>query len=370
MKFVDELTNKEEAVILRCDFNVSILNGKIIDNTKIKASIKTIDYLISLNKKIIILSHLNKIKDENDLKTHTLKPIAKELSFLINRPIHFFDNCYGEELKDKIKTLSNDSVILLENTRHMDFYNNLESNNDPILSDYWASLGDVFVFDAFATSHRIHASTTGISLKLPTYFGFLVKEELEELNTLLENQESPFTIFMGGSKIETKLPVIKKLLPICDYMLFGGGILNSFLKSTGYDIKDSLSTKDENIIKELKELIKLNKEKIMMTNKVLFSDNKIMDINVMDYKQVILNSKTIFVNGTPGVYEDDLFSQGTKDLFSLLDQTDAKVILGGGDILSASKLFLHEKSFNYYSTGGGATLSYLTNKKMIFFKKH
>lgn len=369
MKHINQLDNSFETVILRCDFNVPIKEGNVLNNYKILKSLKTISFLLEKNKKIIILSHLKEIKNQNDLNENTLEPIAKELSDLLKKEVYFFNKCFGEKLKEEIAKITTSSVILLENTRSMNYYGSKETNNDLELSKYWASLGSKFVFDAFAVSHRIHASTSGISSILPTYYGFLVEEELFNLNKLLNPEKRPFTIFMGGSKVESKLEFIEKILPICDYLLLGGGILNSFLKAKGVDVGKSIATNDEKTLNNLKNLLNKYEKKIIISEDYITKDNKILDLDIKSYQNIINNSEIIFANGTVGYYEDNLFEKGTIQLLEMLKNTKAHVIIGGGDIITASSKFLYDKDYDFYSTGGGATLSYLTEKTMIFNSK-
>ena len=368
-KYIDETTVSNKNIILRLDLNVPIIDGIISDDFRIVSSTKTINYLIEKNAKVIILSHLGKVKEENDLTKNSLKAVAKKLSEILNRKVYFFDKCYSSELKAKIDDIKYGEVILLENTRHMDYPDNLESNCDDKLSKYWASLGDVFVFDAFGASHRKHASTTGISKYLPTYLGFLMQEELTKLDKLINIDKRPFTVFMGGAKVESKLPIIRSLLPRTDYLLLGGGILNSFLKAKGVNIHDSLATDEEEVLNELKNLLSKYSDKIILTEKIIMKNNKIIDISIDDYLKYLNESKIIFVNGTPGVFEDKDGVEGTKSLFEKLKLLKADILIGGGDTVSYLKLSNNKNTYYHVSTGGGATLSYVATNKLLFLEK-
>ncbi len=222
---------KIKRVVLRLDFNVPVENGVIKDNSKIVKSLKTINYLLENNCKVIILSHFGRIKSEEDKLKNSLKVVGKELANLLKRDVKFLDNCYGDKVKNIVDESSLGEVILLENTRFMDVPTKKESGNDLELAKYWASLGDVYINDAFGSMHRAHASTAGIAKFLPHTIGFLVMDELEHLNILISGTPHPFTVFMGGAKVDDKLPIIKSLIDRCDYLLLGGGIANSFLKS-------------------------------------------------------------------------------------------------------------------------------------------
>ena len=212
MKYIDEVEIKQKKVIVRCDFNVPIENGNITDNAKIKKSIKTIKYLLDNNNSIILLSHLGRIKTRADKVNNTLQPVAKELSKLLSLEVKFINEPVGMEVLNSVNKMQFGEVILLENTRFCDYPEKLESHNDLNLAKYWSVLADVFVVDAFASLHRNHSSVAGISKFVPTYYGLLVKEEILNLNPLIENIQRPFTVFMGGAKVDDKLIYIKNLL--------------------------------------------------------------------------------------------------------------------------------------------------------------
>lgn len=371
MKRIEEIDVLNKRIILRCDFNVPINNNIIEDDTRIQKSLKTINYLLENNCKVIILSHLNRIKSEEDKLNNSLLPVAKHLSELLNKEVTFVNNCYGERVKEIVDSKPLGSVILLENTRFMDYPNKLESENNLQLAMFWSSLGDIFINDAFGTLHRVHASTAGIAKYLPNCIGFLVEEEIDNLNKLINVQERPYTIFMGGAKIEDKLPIIESLLPKCDYLLVGGGIANSFLKAQGKDIGLSLATDNEELLAKLKTLLNTYQEKIIMPTDFVIDNNKILDVGnntLENYQDIISDSKLIFMNGTPGLFEEDKYAFGTQKLFLLLKESNAYVILGGGDTLNAAKKFGYGKSFAFYSSGGGATLEYIANGTLNVFK--
>ena len=246
----------------------------------------------------------------------------------------------------------------------MDVPTKKESGNDLELAKYFASLGDVYINDAFGSMHRAHASTAGIAKFLPHAIGFLVIDELNHLNVLVHGTPHPFTVFMGGAKVDDKLPIIKSLIDRCDYLLLGGGIANSFLKAKGADIGNSLATSDANVLDELRELMDKNKGKIVLPVDFTIDDGVIYDLGnkTIDlYKKYIDNSKIIFVNGTCGKFEDERFTEGTENLFKALANTTGKVIIGGGDTASACSKFGFDNKFYYVSSGGGATLEYIAD---------
>ena len=381
-----DLENKK--VVLRCDLNVPIENGTILDDNKIVASLDTIKYLIDKNCKIIILSHLGKIKTKSDLKKYTLKPVAEKLLHLIraipeyhNLRVVFSNRTRSEALKEKVDALQSKDILIIENTRFEDLPSGYESNCDDELAKFWASLGDVFVNDAFASSHRLHASTAGIAKYIPSCIGLLMQKEIEALDKYIMNPEHPFTVIVGGAKLEDKINIIKNLLPKCDHLLLTGGIANTFLKALNINIGFSLYCEDEKILEDVKKMLFNYKEKIVLPFDAIVgssydndyisykainqidSNEIIYDLGsktILKYKKVVNESKTIFVNGTVGKYEDERFSNGTKELLDLLTKSGANVIVGGGDATAAVHKFKKEQGMSYICTGGGASLEYIT----------
>lgn len=364
MKTIKDIDLKNKKVVIRVDYNVPIENGVIKDSSKIKKSLRSINYLLENNCRVVILSHFGRIKSEEDKIKNSLKVVAKELANLLGKNVKFLDNCYGDKVKNIVDNCGLGEVILLENTRFMDIYDKKESGNDLALAEYWASLGEVYINDAFGSMHRAHASTAGIAKFLPHAIGFLVMDELEHLNILIHNTPHPFTVFMGGAKVDDKLPIIKSLIERCDYLLVGGGIANSFLKAKGADIGNSIATSDEGIINELKKLMEDYKGKIVLPIDFTIDDGIIYDVgnkSIEVYKKYIDKSEIIFVNGTCGKFEDERFMEGTSNLFKTLKESGKKVIVGGGDTASACIKFGFKDSFDFISSGGGATLEYIAD---------
>ena len=221
MKTIKDIDLNNKSVVVRVDYNVPVEDGIIKDNSKISKSLETINYLLDRNCKVILLSHFGRVKTENDKLKNTLKPVGKELSNLLRKPVKFVNACYGDKVKETVQNTKNGEVILLENTRFMDLDGKRESGNDLELAAFWASLGDVFINDAFGSMHRAHASTAGIAKYLEHGIGFLVEKELANLDILVNNTPHPFGVFMGGAKVDDKLPIIKSLLKRCDYILLG-----------------------------------------------------------------------------------------------------------------------------------------------------
>lgn len=382
MKTLKDFEFKGKKVILRSDFNVSIKDGKIISNERITAELPTINYLIEKGAKVIIMSHLGKIKGEEDKKKNTLYIVYEELLKLINTKIIFSPATQGKILEEKISFLQNGEVLLMENTRYEDLENKKESNCDEELSRYWASLGDIFINDAFGMTHRKHASNYGISKFLPTGIGFLIESEIKGLAPIFE-PEKPFTIIMGGAKLEDKLSLIKSLVPKCDKLLLGGGIANTFL-AVSVSIGKSLVSPD--LIEEARNLLSIYKERIIMPVDVkvlskngtevkdisnIASDDIIFDIGpktIELYKKHIENSETIFLNGTVGKYEEEGFEDGTKEILDGVSKTEAYSVIGGGDALSSAEYF-KINDFSFISTGGGATLNYIATEKLACFEE-
>lgn len=364
MKTIKDIDLKNKKVVIRVDYNVPIENGVIKDSSKIKKSLRSINYLLENNCRVVILSHFGRIKSEEDKIKNSLKVVAKELANLLGKNVKFLDNCYGDKVKNIVDNCGLGEVILLENTRFMDIPEKRESGNDLSLAEYWASLGEVYINDAFGSMHRAHASTAGIAKYLPHAIGFLVMDELEHLNILIHNTPHPFTVFMGGAKVDDKLPIIKSLIERCDYLLVGGGIANSFLKAKGADIGNSIATSDEGIINELKKLMEDYKGKIVLPIDFTIDDGIIYDVgnkSIEVYKKYIDKSEIIFVNGTCGKFEDERFMEGTSNLFKTLKESGKKVIVGGGDTASACIKFGFKDSFDFISSGGGATLEYIAD---------
>lgn len=376
---------KNKRVVLRCDLNVPIKDGFILDDSKIKASLETINYLMDNNCKIIILSHLGKVKTPADKAKNSLEPVYNRLRELLKREIYFSRETRAVNLYMQVENMLPKDVLLLENTRFEDLNGNLESGCDPQLSMYWASLCDVFVMDAFGTSHRKHASTYGISKYVPSCIGFLVEKELIALDKFIINGKRPLTIVMGGAKIEDKISLIEKFLDKCDHLLLTGGIANTFLKVLNINVGASLCSKNPEILEKVKNILLNYREKIMLPLDVVVANTydknyiKYKRLNELDaddiiydcgnktierYKSIIEESETIFVNGTMGRYEDLRFANGTKEFLNMLANSNKILVAGGGDSVSAINNFGFKDSFTYLSSGGGATLEYLTTNNL------
>lgn len=378
MRFLNSIDVTEKRVILRVDFNVPIKNGEIQDTTKIDKELETIDYLVEKKAKIIILSHFGRIKTEEDKAQNSLKPVFDYIKGLKKYDILFSAVTMGEMLDTMAKNLKPGQMILVENTRFLDLQGNLESSCDVQLSMYWAGLADIYIDDAFGSMHRNHASITGIPKYLPSTVGLLVEKEITNLEPLIKDPERPFVVVMGGAKLDDKIELMYSLAEIADYILIGGGIANTFLKAEGYDVGSSLVS--DASLKIAKAMRQEFPDKIILPKDVITSPSyseKIYELKKLDeividdvigdigsgaienYKRIIDSAKTIFINGTVGMYESLPFSNGTQEILRIISESSAKKIVGGGDAGAACAKFKYADKMDFISTGGGATLKYI-----------
>lgn len=376
-----DLNNKK--VIIRVDFNVPIKEGVITDDNRIKESLKTIKYAIENNAKVILLSHLGRVKTEEDKIKNTLKPVATRLSELLGQEVKFIPETRGKVLEEAIANMQKGDVVLIENTRYEDLDGKKESSNDQALASYWASLGEIYINDAFGTSHRSHASNVGIASILPNGIGFLIEKELDNLLETIKNPERPFIVILGGSKVSDKINVIENIVKKADYILIGGGMAFTFLKASGVNVGSSLL--DMENIDFCKKMLEMYPDKLILPIDVICStsidsnesrecfitdlkDNEMgLDIGsqtIKLFKQHLSESKTVIWNGPVGVFENELYAKGTKELCEILSNIKAKTILGGGDTAAAAINFGYKDKFTHISTGGGASLELLEGKDL------
>lgn len=384
-KTVEDLKVEGKRVLVRCDFNVPMDdNGKITDDTRIVSALPTINYLIENGGKVVLMSHLGRPKGEADPK-YSLEPVANRLSELLNKEVTFAkdDKVISEDVKEIVNNMNNGDVVLLENTR----FRNEEKKNDEAFAKELASLGDLFVNDAFGTSHRSHASNVGVSSFLPSVVGFLVKKEIEVMGKALENPERPFVAILGGAKVSDKIGVIENLLEKVDTILIGGGMAYTFLKAKGYCIGTSLLEEDK--LDLAGDLLKKADEKDVrillpvdvvvakeFKNDTEFKTVKIdsipddmmgLDIGtgtVKLFSQVIKDAKTVVWNGPMGVFEMENFKIGTEAIAKAMAETKAITIIGGGDSASAVEKAGFKDKMTHISTGGGASLEFLEGKEL------
>ena len=380
-KTIRDFNLENKKVLIRVDFNVPIKDGIITDDNRIRMSLKTINYAIENNAKVILLSHLGRVKEESDKEKNSLLVVSKRLSELLNKEVIFVNETRGEILEEKINSLNNGEVLLIQNTRYEDFPNKLESSNDIALGKYWASLGDIFINDAFGTCHRAHASNVGIASNLESGIGFLVEDEYNKLMLAIDNPKTPYAVILGGAKVTDKIGVIKNLVNKCDYILIGGAMAYTFLKAKGHNIGSSLL--DTESIDFCKEMLNNYADKIILPIDTVVSknqkDNKnilisefenddigydIGEETILEYSKILEKCNTIVWNGPMGMFEVEEYSKGTKMLLDKLSKMDKTIVIGGGDTAAAAINFGYKESFTHISTGGGASLELLEGKNL------
>lgn len=376
-KTIKDYDYQGKKVLIRCDLNVPIKNNIITDDTRILESLKSIKYLLDKNAKVIILSHLGKIKEAEDLEKNSLYPVYLRLKELLPTNVYFSKEPRGEELEHLINNLKEKEVLLVENTRYLDYPDKLESSCDQELSKYWASLGDIFINDAYGTMHRAHASNVGIAKYLPSAIGFLVEKEITAIDNFMTDTSKPFVLIMGGKKISDKTLVIDNLITKCDKILLGGGMCFTFLKAMGLNIGSSIV--DDTNLEYCKNLLKKYPDKLSLPIDILTKKNEIKNIDKMndtdigydigpntikEYQNILKEAKRVLVNGPMGVFEEEPFSKGTKSLYQTLSDNNIKTLVGGGDSAASVNLLGFTDSFYHISTGGGATLEYLSGRPL------
>ena len=383
-KTVKDIDVNGKKVLVRCDFNVPIDSetGKITDNRRIRAALPTIQYLLDHNAKVILCSHLGRPKGEFNLK-YSLKPVAEELSKLLNKDVKLAKDVIGESAKELTNNMKDGDVVLLENVR----FHKEEEQNDPEYSKALASMAEIYVNDAFGTAHRAHSSTTGVADYLPAVSGFLIEKELEFLGGALENPAHPFVAILGGAKVSDKIGVIENLLDKVDTLIIGGGMAYTFYKAQGHHIGTSICEEDKldlarSILEKAQEkgvdlLLPIdnhvsseysNNGEEKMVNSTEIPDGFMgLDIGpktIEKFEEAVKDAKTVVWNGPLGVCEFDKFATGTKAVATMLSKLDAITIIGGGDSAAAiEKLGLADK-MTHISTGGGASLEFLEGKTL------
>ena len=382
-KTVKDIDVKGKKVLVRCDFNVpQDENGNITDNTRIIASLPTIKYLLENNAKVILCSHLGRPKGEVK-KEFSLLPVAKELSKQLGIEVKLADDIIRESAKSLANDLKDGEAMLLENVR----FDAREEKNDPEFAKELASLAEIYVNDAFGTSHRAHASTAGVAEYLPAVSGFLIQKELDFMGNALENPQRPFVAILGGKKVSDKIGVINSLLEKVDTLIIGGAMAYTFFKAQGYEVGDSICELDKlDLALELLEKAKNKGVKLMLpvdtkVGKEFKADTESKIVKCSEipagwegfdigpktiemYKEELKNAKTIVWNGPLGLFEFEQFAIGTNEIAKTLANVDAVTIIGGGDSAAAiEKAGLSDK-MTHISTGGGASLEFLEGKKL------
>ncbi|AIQ38772.1 phosphoglycerate kinase [Paenibacillus sp. FSL R7-0312] len=381
-KSVRDVEVKGKRVFVRVDFNVPVEDGKITDDTRIRETLPTIKYLIENGAKVILASHMGRPKGEF-VDSMRLTSAAVRLSELLGKPVAKADEAIGEAVKAQIAELNEGDVLVLENVR---FYKG-EEKNDPELAKQFAELADLFVNDAFGAAHRAHASTEGIAHFLPAVSGLLMEKELSVLGKALSNPERPFTAIIGGSKVKDKIDVIDNLLTLADNVLIGGGLSYTFTKAQGFEIGESLvdNEKLEASLGFIEKAKKLGKNFLLPVDVVVAdkfgadANTKVVDINEIPegwmgldigpktreiYADVIKSSKLVVWNGPMGVFEIDIFAEGTKAVAQACATTEGYTVIGGGDSAAAAEKFHLADQMDHISTGGGASLEFMEGKAL------
>lgn len=384
-KIVSDLDLKGKVVLERADFNVPIKDGEITNDNRIVQALPTIKYIIEQGGKLVLFSHLGKVKEESDKEGLSLKPVAENLSKKLGKEVIFVPETRGEKLETAIENLNEGDVLLVENTRFEDLDGKKESKNNPELGKYWASLGDVFVNDAFGTAHREHASNVGISTHLETAAGYLMEKEIKFIGGVVNDPQKPVVAILGGAKVSDKINVIKNLVNIADKILIGGGMAYTFIKAQGKEI--GLSLLEEDKIDFAKDLLENNGDQIVLPvdckiAKEFSNDAKITEVSIneipsdqeaMDigpktvelFNKELQGAHTVVWNGPMGVFEFSNFAKGTIGVCeSIAKLEDATTIIGGGDSAAAAISLGFEDDFTHISTGGGASLEYLEGKEL------
>ena len=384
-KTVKDVELNGKKVLVRVDFNVPMKDGKITNDNRIIAALPTIKYILENGGRAILFSHLGKVKSEEDKASKSLRPAAERLAELLGKDVKFIPETRGAELEAAIAELKDGEVLMFENTRFEDLDGKKESKNDPELGKYWASLGDVFVNDAFGTAHRAHASNVGISANLEAVAGFLLEKEIEFIGGAVDAPQRPMVAILGGAKVSDKIGVIENLLDKADKVLVGGGMMFTFLKAQGKNIGKSLCEEDK--LDLAKALLEKGGDKLILpidtvAAKEFSNDTEFRIVSVDEladdemgldvgpatvelFSNVLKDAKTVVWNGPMGVFEMSNFAKGTIGVCeAIANLENAITIIGGGDSAAAAMQLGYADKFSHISTGGGASLEYLEGKEL------
>lgn len=381
-KTVRDVEVRGKRVFCRVDFNVPMENGRITDDTRIRAALPTIQYLVENGAKVILASHLGRPKGDNK-DQFKMDPVAERLSQLIGKQVIKTDEVVGPEVEAIVSAMNEGDILLLENVR----FHPGETKNDPELSKSFAALAELFVNDAFGSAHRAHSSTAGIAEYIPAVAGFLMEKEIRILGNALSNPDRPFTAIIGGAKVKDKIGVIENLLDKVDHLLIGGGLANTFIKAKGYDVGNSLLEEEKiEVAKALMEKAEQKGVRFYIPEDVVLADafdnnanTKVANIDeipfgwqaldigpktIATYRNVISSSKLVVWNGPMGVFEMDTFSVGTDAIAKACAESDAMTIIGGGDSVAAVEKAGLADRIGHISTGGGASLEFMEGKEL------
>ena len=382
---IRDLELQGKKVLMRVDFNVPMKNGEITDKNRIIQALPTINYALDHGAKVILFSHLGRVKTEEDLKKNSLEPVARELAIQLQKKVVFIDATRGKVLEDAINELKDGEVLMFQNTRYEDLDGKKESKNNPELGAYWASLGDVFVNDAFGTAHRAHASNMGIASNIAdSVSGFLLEKEIKFIGGAVDQPARPFVAILGGAKVSDKISVIENLLNKADKILIGGAMAYTFYKALGLNVGTSKC--EDDFVDFAKGLLEKAEGKIVLPvdNVVAkefaedaahqavaredFADDDMgLDVGpktIELFAKELEGAKTVVWNGPMGVFEFAPFAKGTLAVCEMLSNLDAITIIGGGDSAAAAISLGYEEKFSHISTGGGASLEYLEGKAL------
>ncbi|MFK4786148.1 phosphoglycerate kinase [Fusobacterium sp. MFO224] len=387
-QIITDLDLKDKKVLIRVDFNVPMKDGKITNDNRIVAALPTIKYIIEKGGKVIAFSHLGKVKTKEDLVNKSIKPASERLSELLGKEVKFIPATRGTELEKAIENLKSGEILMFENTRFEDLDDKKESKNDPELGKYWASLGDLFVNDAFGTAHRAHASNIGIAANIgegKSAAGFLMEKEIKFIGGAVDNPVKPLVAILGGAKVSDKIGVIENLLTKADKILVGGAMMFTFLRALGKNTGKSMVEEDK--IELAKSLLEKANGKLILPIDTVVSkefsndaahstvsidnipaDEMGLDIGsdtVKLFSEEISKAKTVIWNGPMGVFEMPNYAKGTIGVCeAIANLENSTTIIGGGDSAAAAIQLGYAKQFTHISTGGGASLEYLEGKKL------
>lgn len=378
-KTIEDIDLDSKRVLVRVDFNVPLEDGRVADDTRIRAALPTIKYLVDHRAIVILCSHLGRPKGQVKAEL-SLRPVAEHLSELLGVPIAFADDCVGDPAQDAVRDLQAGQIVLLENTR----FHAGEKANDPEFARALASLAEVYVNDAFGSAHRAHASTEGVARYLPAVAGYLMEKEIRYLGDALLEPEHPFVAIMGGAKISDKIDVVKRMLQIADHLLVGGGLANTFLAARGFDLAESLV--EEDALPTAREILQTATDKLVLPVDLVVADEFSEDASVRSvpvdqvpagwraldvgektvdlFKEKLQGAKLIVWNGPMGVFEMEPFAAGTYAIAQAVAETDAVSIIGGGDSAAAIRKAGLTDKISHVSTGGGASLEFMEGKTL------
>ena len=388
-KTIKDIQLNGKKVLIRVDFNVPMKNGVITNDNRIVQALPTIKYALENNAKLILFSHLGRVKEEEDKAKNSLAPVAKRLEELLGQKVTFIGATRGKELEEAVNNMAEKEIVMFENTRWEDLPGKKESKNDPELGAYWASLGDVFVNDAFGTAHRAHASNAGIAANVKeSVAGFLMEKEIKFIGDAVDNPVRPFVAILGGAKVSDKISVIENLLNKADKILICGAMAYTFYKAQGWCVGTSKC--EDDFVDFAKGLLEKANGKIVLPcdtvvapkfpedgekvpHKVVASNAIPCDEMGLDvgpatidlFKKELEGAKTVVWNGPAGVFEIEDFAKGTNAICKAISELEgATTIIGGGDSASAAIKLGYEEKFSHISTGGGASLEYLEGKEL------